>query len=334
MLGAAALLVSNGTAHAQASKCTASLVAAAGKKADSLLKCHAKAESKGTLVDPACLGKAVSKFTGSYGKAIGKGDCIPGFPSNPALEAAIDAAVLDIVTELDPAYPLPSSPSKCSSGKKKAAGKKISSKAKCYQKARLKGLPVDSACLTAAQTKYSSSFAKAQSKADCLAPPGDAAAIEAKVDDLIALLNGLLVPSCGDGILAGAEVCDDGNNTNCDGCRGDCTRLDDVCGDGITECGEVCDDNNTNSCDGCIGDCSRLDDVCGDTITECGEACDDGNTQTCVPYPGCNPTCTATESCGDGIVNCGDVCDPPGSAYLTGICNGTCSGSPSGAFLN
>ena len=47
-----------------------------------------------------------------------------------------------------------------------------------------------------------------------------------------------------------------------------------VCGNGVVEAGEVCDDGNNNDCDGCKGDCSRLDDVCGDSITECGEECD------------------------------------------------------------
>lgn len=49
--------------------------------------------------------------------------------------------------------------------------------------------------------------------------------------------------SCGDGIVNGNEVCDDGNTDNCDGCRGDCTRLDNICGDGYLDCGEECDGN-------------------------------------------------------------------------------------------
>ncbi|MFA6255020.1 MAG: polymorphic toxin-type HINT domain-containing protein [Patescibacteria group bacterium] len=50
-------------------------------------------------------------------------------------------------------------------------------------------------------------------------------------------------PRCGDGIIQTAlsEVCDDGNNSDCDGCKGDCTRPDKVCGDSIKECGEACE---------------------------------------------------------------------------------------------
>jgi len=47
-----------------------------------------------------------------------------------------------------------------------------------------------------------------------------------------------------------------------------------VCGNGTVEAGEGCDDGNTTDCDGCKGDCSRADDVCGDSIIECGEECE------------------------------------------------------------
>jgi len=50
--------------------------------------------------------------------------------------------------------------------------------------------------------------------------------------------------SCGDGIVNGNETCDDGNNFNCDGCRSDCTRMDNICGDGYYECAEECDGAN------------------------------------------------------------------------------------------
>jgi len=62
--------------------------------------------------------------------------------------------------------------------------------------------------------------------------------------------------TCGNGIKEGLEVCDDGNNTDCDGCKGDCSRADKVCGDGIKECGEACesaaDCSGGGSCNLCI----------------------------------------------------------------------------------
>jgi cysteine-rich repeat protein len=61
--------------------------------------------------------------------------------------------------------------------------------------------------------------------------------------------------SCGNGAVESGEACDDGNTNNCDGCRGDCSRVDDDCGDGIVECGEACDDGNTDETDGCYYSC-------------------------------------------------------------------------------
>src|SRR5262249_61562594 len=41
-------------------------------------------------------------------------------------------------------------------------------------------------------------------------------------------------PSCGDGVLQAdeGEVCDDGNNVDCDGCAANCLRLQNVSRDG------------------------------------------------------------------------------------------------------
>jgi len=66
---------------------------------------------------------------------------------------------------------------------------------------------------------------------------------------------------CGDGVKEGLEVCDDHNTTDCDGCKGDCSRVDKVCGDGIKECGEQCES---------AADCS--DDV-GCNFCSCGVPC-------------------------------------------------------------
>src|SRR5262249_35053091 len=70
----------------------------------------------------------------------------------------------------------------------KAAGKKAGAKAKCQSKAVSKGNPVDPECYTKAETKFSSSFTKAEAKPPC-ATTGDAAAMEGKVDAFIADLG-------------------------------------------------------------------------------------------------------------------------------------------------
>jgi len=48
---------------------------------------------------------------------------------------------------------------------------------------------------------------------------------------------------CGDGIVAAAEECDDGNTVNTDSCTAACKFA--KCGDGIVGPGETCDDANT-----------------------------------------------------------------------------------------
>lgn len=61
-------------------------------------------------------------------------------------------------------------------------------------------------------------------------------------------------PGCGDGIVAGAEACDDGGESAT--CDGDCTAV--ACGDGVhnATAGEGCDDGNTADGDACSAACS------------------------------------------------------------------------------
>jgi cysteine-rich repeat protein len=58
--------------------------------------------------------------------------------------------------------------------------------------------------------------------------------------------------TCGNGILDPSEECDDGNNTNGDGCSATCTS---VCGDGKLVGKEECDDGNAANGDGCSSTC-------------------------------------------------------------------------------
>ena len=104
---------------------------------------------------------------------------------------------------------------------------------------------------------------------------------------------------CGDGILAGNEQCDDGNNTSGDGCSATCQ----------IEPGYACVAQATapNSV------CHKT--TCGDGVKEGSEECDDGNMK---PYDGCSPSCevepkcaggTCTAVCGDGLKFPSEGCD-------------------------
>lgn len=59
-----------------------------------------------------------------------------------------------------------------------------------------------------------------------------------------------MVESCGDGVVAAEEVCDDGNIDSGDGCRSDCRKVE-MCGDALLDSGEGCDDGNANPADDC-----------------------------------------------------------------------------------
>jgi len=68
---------------------------------------------------------------------------------------------------------------------------------------------------------------------------------------------GLCVPPpvCGNGRTEAGEACDDGNASDDDACKNDCTP--NVCGDGfINPAVELCDDGNLTDGDGCESDCT------------------------------------------------------------------------------
>jgi fibro-slime domain-containing protein len=126
------------------------------------------------------------------------------------------------------------------------------------------------------------------------------------------------VNTCGDGILAGTEQCDDGNTNSGDGCSSTCTAEPgytcptpgsacnkiEFCGDGVVnlDLGEHCDDGNTTSGDGCSALCQLEPNYvcptpgalcvstvrCGDGKVAGSEQCDDGNA---VSGDGCSSTC-------------------------------------------
>ncbi|HVZ35303.1 MAG TPA: DUF4215 domain-containing protein, partial [Polyangiaceae bacterium] len=150
---------------------------------------------------------------------------------------------------------------------------------------------------------------------------------------------------CGDGMRSAdsGEDCDDGNQSDGDGCDrachveagyscaamgGGCAP---VCGDGLTVASEACDDHNTSAGDGCSQNCQVESGWacpvpgqactaarCGDGMMVGAEQCDDGNA---LPGDGCSASCTleagwicvgttcSAASCGDGTVAGHERCD-------------------------
>lgn len=81
-------------------------------------------------------------------------------------------------------------------------------------------------------------------------------------------------PVCGDGVLKGGEVCDNGpgnSDTAADACRSDCHPA--RCGDGVKDTGEECDDGNASDDDRCMRDCKINPDDSGLALDDAGCGC-------------------------------------------------------------
>ncbi|MCB9756216.1 MAG: DUF4215 domain-containing protein [Myxococcales bacterium] len=141
-------------------------------------------------------------------------------------------------------------------------------------------------------------------------------------DDLICEDGVCASPSdavCGDGVVEGAEECDDGeNNGDMAACKSDCTL--NVCGDGLLGPDEACDDGNDVDTDECPSTCAIAS--CGDGFVQDGvEECDDGND---VDTDECLSDCVAA-SCGDGVIQEGvEECDEGDANADTAACTTMC----------
>ncbi len=121
-------------------------------------------------------------------------------------------------------------------------------------------------------------------------------------------------PICGDGIVEGNEVCDDGvNNGAYGGCLPGCTGRAPFCGDKVvTSPPETCDDGTNLATYGgtqrlCGPGCTFAP-FCGDGVTSNGEQCDQG-AMNGAGYGFCSAACTLGPRCGDGIKNGPEQCD-------------------------
>ncbi|CAI2380290.1 unnamed protein product [Moneuplotes crassus] len=115
---------------------------------------------------------------------------------------------------------------------------------------------------------------------------------------------------CGDKMQVGSEKCDDGNASNSDGCKSDCSGVEAgwVCSNSTFESGDVC----TQCGNGYVQNDSTYPTQC---VTSCGdskragsEVCDNGST---AGTGGCSSDCTSITSgwvCSGGTPTSVDTC--------------------------
>lgn len=139
--------------------------------------------------------------------------------------------------------------------------------------------------------------------------------------------------TCGDGIVVGDEVCDDGVNDGSYGsCLPGCDGWGPYCGDGQAQAPqEVCDDGtnlqtySTTGEPGCAPGC-KWGSYCGDGQIDSlfGESCDDGVNPG--GYGKCAPDCTLDIRCGDGEIQTdeGESCDDGNTVSGDG-CSADCT---------
>jgi fibro-slime domain-containing protein len=136
--------------------------------------------------------------------------------------------------------------------------------------------------------------------------------------------------TCGDGIVASDELCDegpDGNDGSYGHCGTDCRSRGPYCGDGAVQEseGEACDDglNLSTYGKGCAPGCMKAP-FCGDgTVQSPFEQCDDEDNDG--SYGKCAPECVPGPRCGDGKVQRGEgeECDDGNRENRDG-CNVSC----------
>ena len=155
-------------------------------------------------------------------------------------------------------------------------------------------------------------------------------------------------PECGDGVVVGREVCDDGDDNSDDeygACNTTCTMRT-FCGDAVrqgvgdTPAGpEQCDNgrNLTLYSTGASSECAPgclLPPDCGDgTVQVAVEECDNGanNSQDAYGLNACQLDCTLGDFCGDGTINGPESCDRGalnGQEYGADSCGYDCLAGP------
>jgi hypothetical protein len=176
-------------AHAQ-NQCAAAKLGATGEAIDALLECHAQAVVQGAPLDVDCVARANAHLVKAFAKAERADTCrAPG--DAPTLQGQIAGVVTAIATDLGGP-----GPSHCTRDKLRAAGRKAERLHDCFATAAAMGPGQggDHRCLERAEAAFLKAFAKAETPGDCLAPTGDAGAIEERIEAGLVQSRAALAP--------------------------------------------------------------------------------------------------------------------------------------------
>jgi len=195
-------------------------------------------------------------------------------------------------------------PNVCVRKRAQALSKYAAKYATCLRRGFGLAAPAIDACAARALAAFHLAWTRAALAAECTSD--EAGTVAARIEDALDAQARLLRVTCGDGIPAGSEQCDDGNPLPGDGCDEHCILEE--CGNRVVQFGENCDTGGESA--SCDADCTPV--ACGDGLTNpsAGEQCD-----TPAQTASCERSCRLPV-CGDGTRNvlAGEQCDGGGES--------------------
>lgn len=148
-----------------------------------LFKCHQTATLRSRFVDPVCVNRTEDEIIECFHAAERRNVCLTTGDVG-AIQAKIEAFVVDAVADVTPGFPYPIT-NKCAAGKQQAVAEATATKLECFEEAFRSGGIVDPACFARPESRFAYIWAKLESNGGCLTE-GDSAALEVKLDAFVA----------------------------------------------------------------------------------------------------------------------------------------------------
>lgn len=238
---ASLIALSFGVAHAgaaptDAQRCLSARMAAAGVEARSGLACARRALATGD--DAACLAAAAARRDAAFARAESRGGC-DATGGSAVVGVEVRGLRDGMLAALRPGGPAASG---CTAAQLAAVARGVAKLSRSYvRNDRVPGSANPAGTLVEVATELQRDFARAARRGDCLSSTSALQAAEV-VRAAMARLRAVLLPTCGDGVRAGSEVCDGGEHDACPAtCASDCTCAPPSCGNAVVESGEQCD---------------------------------------------------------------------------------------------